>query len=70
MSDNETGPVAAEVAEWFFGNYLPTWVGVGSGAIDKDPGSSWTTGGCRCMTTTPTVVSGRWTVMASPGCST
>jgi hypothetical protein len=38
MSDNETETVTAEVTEWFFGDYLPTWVGVGCGAIDKEPG--------------------------------
>jgi len=37
MSDNETETVTAEVAEWFFDDYLPTWVGVGSGAIDTGP---------------------------------
>ena len=38
MSENETETVTAEVAEWFFGDYLPTWVGVGKGAIDRGPG--------------------------------
>jgi hypothetical protein len=40
MSDNETETetVTAEVTEWFFGDYLPTWVGVGNGAIDAGPG--------------------------------
>jgi hypothetical protein len=37
MSDNETEAVTAEVVEWFFGDYLPTWVGAASGAIDKGP---------------------------------
>ena len=38
MSDDETETVTAEVTEWFFEHYLPTWVGVGGGAIDKGPG--------------------------------
>jgi len=38
MADNETEPVTAEVTEWFFEDYLPTWVGVGSRAIDTGPG--------------------------------
>lgn len=38
MFDNETETVTAEVSEWFFDDYLPTWVGVGNGAIGKGPG--------------------------------
>jgi hypothetical protein len=38
MSDNQTQTVTAEVSEWFFENYLPTWVGVGNGSIEKGPG--------------------------------
>jgi hypothetical protein len=37
MSDNETETTTAEVTEWFFDDYLPTWVGVGCGAIDNGP---------------------------------
>jgi len=37
MLDNETRKTTTEVAEWFFNDYLPTWVGVGSGAIDRGP---------------------------------
>jgi NTF2-like protein (DUF6841) len=37
MSDNESETVTAEVAEWFFDDYLPTWVSVGNGAIDQGP---------------------------------
>ena len=37
MSDNKTESVTAEVTKWFFGDYLPTWVGVGSRASDKGP---------------------------------
>src|SRR5215469_14203598 len=37
MSDNETQTITAEVTEWFFEDYLPTWVGIGKGAIDKGP---------------------------------
>ncbi len=37
MSDNETEALTAEVTEWFFDDYLPTWIGVGSGAIDSGP---------------------------------
>ncbi|MGW1159516.1 DUF6841 family protein [Streptomyces sp. NPDC002513] len=29
--------VRTEVARWFFDDYLPTWVGVGSGAISRGP---------------------------------
>ena len=35
MLDNETRKTTLEVTEWFFNDYLPTWVGVASGAIDK-----------------------------------
>ena len=38
MSDNETETVTAEVADWFFDDYLPTWVGVGNGDINTGPG--------------------------------
>jgi hypothetical protein len=38
MPDNETEAVAAEVTEWFFEDYLPTWVGIGNGSIAKGPG--------------------------------
>ena len=38
MSENETETVTAEVAEWFFGDYLPTWVGVGNRTIGRGPG--------------------------------
>jgi len=38
MSKNETDTVTAEVAEWFFGDYLPTWVGVGNQTIGSGPG--------------------------------
>ena len=38
MSDNETETVTDEVAEWFFDDYLPTWVSVGNGTIDTGPG--------------------------------
>jgi hypothetical protein len=38
MSDSETETVTAEVAEWFFDDYLPTWVGVGNGDINTGPG--------------------------------
>ena len=34
--DIETEAVTAEVTEWFFEDYLPTWVGVGEAA--DDPG--------------------------------
>ena len=37
MLDNETRRTTTEVTEWFFNEYLPTWVGVGSGAIDRGP---------------------------------
>ena len=37
MSDKEIETVTAEVAKWFFDDYLPTWVGVGNRAIDKGP---------------------------------
>jgi hypothetical protein len=37
MLDNETQRTTTEVTEWFFNEYLPTWVGVGSGAIDRGP---------------------------------
>ena len=37
MSDNETETVTAEVTEWFFGDYLPTWVSVGNEAVDMGP---------------------------------
>src|SRR5271163_1028247 len=37
MLDNETRKTTLEVTEWFFNDYLPTWVGVASGAIDKGP---------------------------------
>lgn len=30
-------PVRDEVTHWFFDDYLPTWVGVGSGAITRGP---------------------------------
>lgn len=29
--------VTAEVADWFFGDYLPTWEGVGNGSIEGGP---------------------------------
>lgn len=29
--------VRTEVTHWFFDDYLPTWVGVGSGAISRGP---------------------------------
>lgn len=38
MSRNETEDVTAEVTQWFFDDYLPTWVAIGSGAIDDGPG--------------------------------
>jgi hypothetical protein len=38
MSHNETENVTAEVTEWFFEDYLPTWVGVGNRAIGTGPG--------------------------------
>jgi hypothetical protein len=38
MSDKETETVTAEVTEWFFDDYLPTWVGVGNGTVEKGPG--------------------------------
>jgi hypothetical protein len=38
MSDNQNQTATAEVTEWFFEDYLPTWVGVGNGSIDKGPG--------------------------------
>jgi hypothetical protein len=37
VSDNETEAATAEVAEWFFDDYLPTWVSVGNEAIDMGP---------------------------------
>lgn len=37
MSDNAAETVAAEVTEWFFDDYLPTWVSVGNRAIDSGP---------------------------------
>jgi hypothetical protein len=37
MSDDETETTAAEVTEWFFEGYVPTWVGVSNGTIDKGP---------------------------------
>jgi hypothetical protein len=37
MSDKEIETVTAEVAKWFFDDYLPTWVGVGNRSIDKGP---------------------------------
>jgi hypothetical protein len=37
LADNETEAVTAEVTEWFFQDYLPTWVGVGNGAIGTGP---------------------------------
>ena len=38
MSDDQNQTATAEVTEWFFEDYLPTWVGVGNGSIDKGPG--------------------------------
>lgn len=35
MSDSESETATAEVTEWFFNDYLPTWVGVGNRTIDK-----------------------------------
>jgi hypothetical protein len=37
VSDNETEAATAEVAEWFFDDYLPTWVSVGNEAVDMGP---------------------------------
>jgi hypothetical protein len=37
VSENETENVLAEVAEWFFEDYLPTWVDVGNQGIDNGP---------------------------------
>jgi hypothetical protein len=37
MSNSETETVTAEVTRWFFDDYLPIWVGVGNGAIDRGP---------------------------------
>lgn len=37
IPDNETETVTAEVTEWFFTDYLATWVGVGNEAIDRGP---------------------------------
>jgi len=38
MSENETENLTSEVAEWFFEDYLPSWVGVGNQGIDNGPG--------------------------------
>ena len=70
MSDNETETVTTEVAEWFFDDYLPTWVGVGNGDIDTGPGFILNYWVFRSSTITPTVASGHWTAPASPGSST
>jgi hypothetical protein len=37
MPINETETVTAEVTQWFFDDYLPTWVSVGNEADDKGP---------------------------------
>ncbi|MEV6028070.1 hypothetical protein [Streptomyces sp. NPDC052036] len=37
MDGIRSGSVLAEVTHWFFEDYLPTWVGVASGAIRRGP---------------------------------
>ncbi|MFK0114173.1 hypothetical protein [Streptomyces sp. NPDC091217] len=37
MNAGRHGRVRDEVTHWFFDDYLPTWVGVGSGEIERGP---------------------------------
>ncbi|MFF3515203.1 hypothetical protein [Streptomyces sp. NPDC002573] len=37
MDGERSDSVLAEVTHWFFEDYLPTWVGVGSGTIHRAP---------------------------------
>src|SRR5258707_13548276 len=47
-------PVRDEVSRWFFDDYLPTWGGVGSGAIARGPGVILDYGGGPWHISTPT----------------
>jgi hypothetical protein len=37
VADTAGDGIRTEVTQWFFDDYLPTWVGVGSGAIHRGP---------------------------------